>query len=143
MWRLCLLLLSGPAMADALVATRMIKAQSLIGPEDVTLVEAEIPGALTDPAAAAGMETRVAIYPGRPVLAADLDPPALVERNQVVALVYRNGALTIHAEGRALARARAGEALRVMNIGSRATVTGRVAVDGRVTVGPETTGGMP
>ena len=139
MWRLLLVLAGQPAMADAVVATRMIKAQSLIGPEDVTLVEADIPGALRDAAAAEGLETRIAIYPGRPVMAADLGTPALVERNQPVLLTYRNGALAIQAEGRALARGRAGDPVRVMNLGSRVTVTGRVAVDGSIVVG----GGVP
>lgn len=143
MWRLILPLIAGPAMADTLVATRMIPAQTTLAAEDMTPVAAEIPGGLSDPAAAAGLETRVAIYPGRPILLRDLGPPALVERNQTVALVYANAALTIRAEGRALSRGRAGEEIRVMNIGSRSTVTGRVTADGSVRVGPFAAGTAP
>ena len=95
-----------------------------------------MPEAFADPAAVLGQEARVAIYAGRPVLAGDIGPPALVERNQTVTLVYSRGALTILAEGRSLGRGGAGDSLRAMNIASRTTVTGRVAGDGTVHVGP-------
>lgn len=136
MWRaICLVLLPGLASAESLVAARVIPAQGRIAAGDVMLVDAEIPGAVTSAAAAIGLETRVAIFPGRPVLAADLGPPALVERNGIVTLIYRAGTLTIRAEGRALQRAGQGESVRVMNLASKATVTGQVAPDGTVIVG--------
>jgi flagella basal body P-ring formation protein FlgA len=136
MLRLWLLLaLSAPAAAESLVATRTIRAKTLIAPEDLTLVSAEIPGALTDPDAAVGLEARVAIYAGKPVRPGDLGPPTLVERNQLVTLVYRSGELAISTEGRALSRGSEGEEIRVMNLGSRNTVTGRIGPDGTVYVG--------
>lgn len=50
MLRLALLLaLAGPVSAESLVATRTIRARTLVLPEDVTLVSAELPGALSDP----------------------------------------------------------------------------------------------
>ena len=61
-------------------------------------------------------------------------PPARIERNEVVPLVYVQGALRIETEGRALARGGTGEYLRVMNLASRVTVTGRVTEDGRIEV---------
>ena len=134
---LILLLLAQPSFADSVVATRTIRAQSLIGPEDLTLVEAALPGAATDPGQAVGLEARVAIYAGRPVRLADLGPPALVDRNQVVPLIYRAGGLAILTEGRALARGSAGEVIRIMNLGSRTTVSGRIGPDGAVYVGWE------
>jgi len=138
MLRLALLALlsATPARSDSLVATRMIRAQSVVTADAVTLVEADIPGALTDFVAAAGLETRVAIYPGRPILAADLGPPSIIERNQIVALSYRAGTLSILTEGRALARGGVGDVIRVMNLASRATVSGLIGADGTVVVGP-------
>jgi flagellar basal body P-ring formation protein FlgA len=133
---LFLILLPLPAMADSLVATRLIPAQTVIGAQDVTLVAAAIPGALDTVDAALGQEARVTIYPGRPVHAADVAPPTLVERNALVPLEYRAGTLVIRAEGRALARGAEGEAVRVMNLTSRNTVTGRLGADGVVRVGP-------
>ncbi len=136
MWRLVLILAGWPALADSLVATRPIRAQAVLTAEDVTLVDAEIAGALTDAAQAVGLEARVVIYPGRPVRAQDLGPPAIVERNQLVGLIYRAGSLAILTEGRALARGGVGDEIRVMNLSSRTTVTGLIGPDGRVIVGP-------
>jgi flagella basal body P-ring formation protein FlgA len=132
---IALLVLTAPALADSVVATRTIRAQTIISIEDLTTVEAALPGALADPALAVGMEARVAIYAGRPVRAQDLGPPALIERNQLVPLIFLSGGLAISTEGRALARGAAGEVIRVMNLSSRNTVNGRVGPDGAIYVG--------
>jgi len=124
------LMTAGPVLADALVPLRTIPARALIGPEDVGRSDATVPGALVDPALVVGLEARIALYPGRPIRAGDVGPPAVVERNQIVPLVYQSGALTISVEGRALDRAGPGEMIRVMNLSSRATVTARVGSDG-------------
>jgi flagella basal body P-ring formation protein FlgA len=137
MWRSAILImLSLPAAADTLVATRTIRAMAIIGPEDVALVPGSVPGTLHKAADALGMEARVTLYPGRPIRIADITPPAVVERNQIVPLVYQAGPLSILAEGRALARAGVGDTIRVMNLASRFTVSGRVRPDGAVVVGP-------
>jgi flagella basal body P-ring formation protein FlgA len=136
MWRaLVLALLPAAALADSLVATRTIRAQSILGPDDVTLVAAAIPGALDSVDGALGLEARVAIYAGRPVRPSDLGPPAVIDRNQVVPLAFASGTLTILTEGRALDRGGVGDVIRIMNLASRATVSGRIAADGRVVVG--------
>ncbi len=137
MLRLCLILMAAPAFADSVVATRPIRAHEVITAEDLTLVEAKIDGALSDLADAVGMETRVVIYPGRPLRATDLGPPATVERNQIVLLTYRSGSLAILTEGRALSRGGVGDVIRVMNLASRATVTGKIGPAGLVEVGPQ------
>ena len=136
MWRVLLLLaLTSPASGESLVATRTIRAKTLVAVEDLTLVSADLPGALTDPDQAVGLEARVAIYAGKPVRPGDLGPPTLVDRNQLVTLVYLSGSLAISTEGRALARGSVGDDVRVMNLGSRNTVTGRIGPDGTVYVG--------
>ena len=81
------------------------------------------------------MEAKVALYPGRPILASQLGAPALVERNAMVRMSYASGPLRIMTEGRALDRAAAGELVRVMNLASKQTVTGVVAADGSIEVG--------
>lgn len=136
-WLLTLLLLmlaTGTRADTTLVAARTIRAQSLIAPADLALIEGTMPGGFTSPEEVLGLEARVAIYAGRPILPGDVGPPALIERNQTVTLIYRRGPLTIVAEGRALGRGGAGDSLRAMNIASRTTVTGRVAEDGSVLV---------
>ncbi|WP_045388747.1 flagellar basal body P-ring formation chaperone FlgA [Falsirhodobacter sp. alg1] len=134
---LVIALFPGFAIADTVVATRTLRAESVIGPADVTMVAGDVAGSLDDSLLAVGMETRVTLYAGRPVLAADLGAPAIIDRNQLVALSYRNGALMIVTEGRALGRGGVGDVIRVMNLQSRATVTGRIAEDGQVVVGPQ------
>ena len=126
------------AAGESLVATRPIAAQSILTPEDMALVDAIIPGALGDPAQAVGLQTRRAIYPGRAILVRDLGPPVLVGRNARVQLRYLRGGLEIAAEGRALDKGGAGEVVRVMSLGSKAVVSGRVMADGTVQVGGET-----
>lgn len=137
MWR-CVLLcaLSFPAGADTLVANRTIRAQSVLGPDDLGVLPGTQPGALTAPEQALGQEARITLYPGRPIRPGDLGPPAIIDRNQIVALAYHAGPLAIVTEGRALARAGVGDTIRVMNLASRSTVTGRVRADGTVVVGP-------
>lgn len=132
---LAILALAAPVSAESLVATRTIRAKSLVAAEDLTLVSAELPGALSDPADAVGLEARVAIYAGKPVRPGDLGPPTLIERNQLVTLIFLSGGLAISTEGRALSRGSEGDEVRVMNLGSRNTVTGRIGPDGAVYVG--------
>jgi len=139
---LCILavLVTFSARAESLIATHTIRAQSVLAAEDVALVDAQIPGALSDPSQAIGQEARVTLYAGRAILAENLGSAALVERNQTVTLLYRTGGLSILTEGRALSRGAAGEVIKVMNLNSRATVTGTIGADGTVAVGPGSEG---
>ena len=131
---LALTLFATPAFADAVVTTRPVPARAVLTAADVTVVDAEIPDALRDAGAVIGQETRVALFAGRPLRAADLTAPARVDRNQIVPLHYRQGGLAIVTEGRALGRGAEGEVIPVMNLASRSTVQGRVTADGAVIV---------
>ena len=115
-----------PAAADTPVAARTLRAQSVLTGSDLAFVPEDVPGAILDPAAIVGMETRVALYAGRPIRPGDIGPPALVDRNQTVQLVYRTAGLAILAEGRAMERGGAGDGVRVMNLDSRTIVRGTV-----------------
>lgn len=123
------------AQPDSLVAARLIRATEVIAPGDVVAHGARVPGAATAPDQVIGLEARVAIYPGRPVRLSDLGPAAVIERNEIVRMVYRQGPLMILSEGRALARAGLGDALTVMNLASRQSVQGVVTSSGIVAVG--------
>ncbi|WP_372841423.1 flagellar basal body P-ring formation chaperone FlgA [Phaeovulum sp.] len=129
-----LLLLASNGRADTVVATRTLRAQTLIGPEDVALIGGELPGGLIALSEAIGQETRTAIFAGRAIRVDDVGPPAVVERNQIVPLLYRRGALSISVEGRALGRGGVGDVLRVINIASRNVVTAWVGADGTLIV---------
>lgn len=134
-WLIPLILLPAAAQAESLVALRTLPAQTVVTEVDVTLVEAQIDGALTAIAPALGLQVRTTVYAGRPLRPENLGQPALIDRNQSVTLVYATGGLTILAEGRALARGAEGEVIRAMNLTSKTTVSGRVDGQGRLVVG--------
>jgi len=126
---------AGVVFAQSVTPVRAIRSQSVLAAEDLALDEEAVPGGVASIEEAAGLEARVALYPGRPILASQLRAPALVERNAVVRMAYRSGPLRIVTEGRALDRAAAGEPVRVMNLASKQTVAGVVAADGSIEVG--------
>jgi flagellar basal body P-ring formation protein FlgA len=133
---LILALWPGLAAAESVIALRTIQAQSVVSEADLDHVDAVIPGAISDVALVIGQEARVTIYAGRPIRATDFGAPTLVDRNQIVPLIYAAGGLQIITEGRALGRGGAGDVIRVMNIASRSTVSGVVTDTGTVRVGP-------
>lgn len=135
---ICLILALMPdfALADGVVAARNIRSQTVLVASDLQLLEQELPGAIQDLDQAIGQEARVNLYAGRPIHPADLGPPALVERNQIVSLIYQGGGLQIATEGRTLDRAGAGETVKAMNLASRNIVTGTVLANGHVAVAP-------
>jgi flagella basal body P-ring formation protein FlgA len=122
------------ALAEIVVPTRTIRAKEIISHADLETKPRDLPGAVTDPNALIGQEARVALYPGRPIRAADVGPPALVDRNDLVVLVFSSQPLSITTEGRALGRGAVGDRIRVMNLSSRTTVTGRIRSDGQIEV---------
>ncbi len=125
-------LIAQSAAADVLVPVRTIRPKEILTAADIALKPGEVLGALSDPSEVLGQEALIALYPGRPLRAGDIGPPAIIERNDLVILTFRQGGLTISAEGRALGRGAEGELIRVMNLASRSTVTGRIAADGSV-----------
>ena len=129
-----LCLLPFPALADAVVTNRVIKAGQVIEAQDISIVQADIPGAITDPAQIAGQEARVALYPGRPIRDGQVGPPAIVDRNQVVPLSYVTPTMSISTSGRALDRGGVGDLIFVLNLSSRNRVQGTIMPDGSVRV---------
>ncbi len=128
------LLLANQAVADTILAARTIRPGMVISARDLLVKPGKTPGMATSADQLIGSEARVSLYAGRPIALADTGPPALVERNQIVPIIYQSNGLRISAEGRSLSRASAGEIVRVMNLSSRMTVSGRVLPDGRVMV---------
>ncbi|TVR49636.1 MAG: flagella basal body P-ring formation protein FlgA [Rhodobacteraceae bacterium] len=131
---LALLIWPQVGLGESLVATRLIRATEVIAEGDVTRQPQAVSGAAHHPDQVIGLEARVALYPGRPIKLADLGPAAVVERNDIVRMVYRRGGLVILSEGRALARAGLGDTITVMNLGSRQSVQGVVTTAGLVEV---------
>lgn len=120
--------------AEAIVAARTLPAQTIIGMNDLVMRDITIAGGETDPLLFVGMETRVAVYAGRPLRVADVGAPAIVERNQIIGLVFEHNGLVITTDGRALERAGPGDVIRIMNLASRNTIRARIDNTGRAIV---------
>jgi flagellar basal body P-ring formation protein FlgA len=134
-WLVLVMMMPTSVAAESFVALRTIPAKTVLAAADMTSVDAEIDGAVRDPAAVLGLEARVTVFAGRPILVEDFVAPALVTRNQMVPLIYAQGALMIVAEGRALDRGALGETIRAMNLASRTTISGVVTAEGAIRVG--------
>ena len=114
------------AAAEALFATRIIPANSIISVEDIVLRDENVSGAAVDHTFVVGMEARKSIFAGRPIMSSDVGVPAVVERNQIIELVFQSNGLLIKTDGRALDRAGPGDLVRVMNLSSRSIVTAAI-----------------
>lgn len=125
-----------PVQADVVVAQRTIASNSVLSAEDLSLAPRAAGNGFERVEDALGLETKVIIYAGQPILPAVLRMPTLIERNSKVTLVYHNHGLEISTEGRALGRASRGEPVQVLNLSSRNTITGVAAGFGRVVVRP-------
>jgi len=123
------------AAAETVVPLRAIRSGTVIAASDVTSIKDNVEGTYRLVDAVIGQEARVTLYPGRPIHLAHVGPPALLERNQIVKMIYRSSGLSISAEGRVLDRVGAGDRVRVMNLASRQTVVGTVQSNGIVEVG--------
>ena len=122
--------------AQSLSVQHLVRSRSVISMSDLQVLDTLYANGLQRFDQVAGMEARVNLYPGRPILPGDVGPPAVVERNQTITLVFSRGALEITTEGRALARGAIGERIRVMNLDSKSTVSGIVVSSGKIRVTP-------
>lgn len=130
------LLFAQATAADSVVPVRTIRANAVIGQEDVVQRKSEGLEGYARVEDVIGQEARVVLYAGRPIRIEDVGPPALVNRNQLIRLAFFSNGLKITTEARALERGAIGDTIRVMNLSSRLTVIGRVQNDGSVHVSP-------
>lgn len=124
----------GFAWSDMVTPTRTIRANAIIADVDVTLNKTKTAEGFARLEDVIGQEARIVLYPGRPIRAGDIGPPALVTRNQVVRLQFAGDGLQIITEGRALERGALGDRVRIMNLTSRTTLFGQVMADGSIRV---------
>jgi flagella basal body P-ring formation protein FlgA len=131
---LMLICIAGLTRADTVVPVSTIRANTVLTDTDVIVDPTQSGAGLSDVSDVIGMETRVVLYAGRPILPDYLIAPALVQRNEVVPLLFRQSGLSISTSGRVLDRGAAGDTVRVMNLSSRTTLFGTVLPDGSVEV---------
>ncbi|MGB0959138.1 MAG: flagellar basal body P-ring formation chaperone FlgA [Halocynthiibacter sp.] len=126
-YSLALFALACPAVADVPTAARTLKAFQVISFDDIQ-------GNESDFSAILGQETRSIIYQGQPLLPKLIGPPTLVQRNQIVPILYKHGPLTLQTEGRALNRGSEGDLIRLINLSSKTSISGRIQKNGTVLV---------
>lgn len=92
------------------------------------------PDVITDREKAVGMAARTSLEPGRPLRAAELMKPLVVERNEQVTLVYRMPGIMLTVRGKAAEGGAVGDTISVLNEQSKRLIQGEVAGPGHVVV---------
>ena len=85
---------------------------------------------------AVGQSARRALRPGQPLRQADLMRPEIVQRNEMIVILYQVPGITLTLRGKALESGAEGEMVNVLNTQSKRTLQGVVSSAGRVTVSP-------
>lgn len=121
--------------ARVVVMARDVPAGRVIQDDDVELDARDVsvvPDAVSDPQAVAGLASRRSLRTGQVVSQRALLTPVLVQRGQSVAIEASNGGITVNVPGEAMDTGRAGETVRVRNIGSGKVIRARVIDAGKV-----------
>src|SRR5262245_11528935 len=81
-----------------------------------------------------GFAARTSLQPGRPLRTAELMRPDLIQRNDVVTLVYEVPGVVLTMRGRATEGGAEGDTISVLNEQSKRTVRGTITGPGRVMI---------
>ncbi len=81
-----------------------------------------------------GMAARRPLRADTPLRAFDVEPPVLIERGEIVNLIFRSGPLTLSARARAIEDGAQGELIRFVNLQSNRTVEAVAEGPGRARV---------
>jgi len=95
-------------------------------------------GAITDRTQAVGLAVRNAMEPGRPLQAAQLMKPELIQRNDQVTLIYQVPGIVLTVRGKAGDGGAEGDTISVLNEQSKRTVQGVIVGPGRVLIDART-----
>lgn len=90
---------------------------------------------VTDIGELLGMSPKRTVAPNRPIRSTDLQRPVMVDKGDVVTMVFRSGGLTLTASGRAVESGGRNGVIRVVNERSRLTIEARIIAPGQVVVG--------
>lgn len=105
---------------------------------DLTLVKRRIGTLPSDVVASAedlvGMVPRRIIRAGEPIRASDLAKPILVEKNQIVSVIYAAPGISLSMRARAQSNGSKGESIRVQNLSSKRIIEGVVTGAAQITI---------
>lgn len=123
---------------DVPVLSQTINNGSIIGANDIDYIE--IPESDVRPEmvlsadSLIGMTPRRTAYSGKPLKATDLQAPMIIERGDVVTMLFKSGPLVLTASGKALQNGAKGDMIRVTNMVSNETIEGFVTASKEITV---------
>lgn len=121
-------------VADVPVLNRTLARGDIISESDISwlrLPENQVRGEIMLSAEGlVGMTAQRALTADRPIRSYDIAPPIVVERGELVSLVYEIGNLTLAVQARALENAETGAFIRFVNLQSNRTVEAQVTGPG-------------
>ena len=125
------------ATVGAVEVNRPVERGEVLQASDLTAVQrprAQGIGGVADIGAAAGLAARHQLRPGRPLVAADLMKPEIIQRNETITLVYEAPGLMLTLRGQAQDAGALGDTISVLNVQTKRVVQGVIAGPGRVNV---------
>jgi flagella basal body P-ring formation protein FlgA len=131
---------SGSAIAtiDAVTALRPLDRGEIVTADDLTVMRVparqSLAGAATSLADLVGLEARRSIRAGLPLSGSDFAAPNLVNRGEIITVVYQRGGLLLTTRGKALENGAKDAAIPVMNLSSNRVLTAIVTDRGTVTI---------
>jgi flagella basal body P-ring formation protein FlgA len=131
---------------EAAVLARGVERNEVIKSSDVVIErrpKAEVGNDATGRDNAVGMQARRQLRAGQALRVTDLAKPDLVTRDQNVTLIYESAGLYLTIRGKALEGGTEGDAVNVLNLQSKRTVSGIVVGRGQVSVAISTPRSTP
>lgn len=125
-------------MIDVPVLIGAMRKGDVIGARDIEMIsvrEGEVRGDLVLSADdLIGMTPRRIVLPGKMIKANDLQAPLIVERGDIVTMIFNNGGMTLTAKGKALENGAKGDLIRIANSSSSRNVEAIVTAQREVMV---------
>jgi flagella basal body P-ring formation protein FlgA len=129
-------LISVPVLKDT------IRTGSLIGEHDIAFIDIKEKELQHDfvlnKENITGMTPRRIINAGKPIRTIELQPPQLVARGEMVTIIFKDNAMTLTAQGKALQSGAKGDIIRVVNTSSNRSIQTYVSGSKEVSVNPVT-----
>lgn len=125
------------ALAEILIAAENLQRRDLLTPEKVEFRLQDISDLkqpLFDDEEIYGKRLKRSVRVGQPLLRRQIDFPPMIKRRDKVTIQAQRGGLLLTAAGEAKEDGQEGDMIRVLNLGSRKVVLGRVTAPGLVEV---------
>lgn len=125
-------------LVDVPVLHETLNAGSIINERDIDYIEIKESDVRPDMILSAetmiGMTPRRVVMSGKPLKTIDILAPQIIARGDTVTMMFKSGALTLTASGKALENGAKGDLIRVLNPNGNTTIEGFVTASREVTV---------